>query len=594
MQGVLLYNTNTIIKNNERGKNMESEKKINIKFNVLAIIAIIIFCFAISPKTLQNDTFYTIRIGELILNNGIDMQDHFSWHEDLAYTYPHWAYDTGIYLIYHLGEITGLPDGGMLFVYISTIILACILGIVIYCINNKVTKNKLVSFVITIATMYFLKDFIAARAQLVTFILFALTILFIESFLESKKKGYLLGIVIVSIAVANIHVAVWPFFFVLFLPYIAEYIIAAIAEKNVIARFIVFNRKDIIKNLEKKLTKQTDETKQEALKKKIEQEKQKLIYEENELEKVKEKSAQLRERPYKIRVTKNTAVRWIILVMIICAFTGLLTPLGTTPYTYLVKTMQGNTTSNISEHLPLTLYDDKPTMAILVLFLMMLIFTDTKIKLRDLFMLAGLVFLSFMSRRQVSMLILIGGFIFSKLLTYLVEKYDPEGCKRFMHFMTTIIGKICTIVFIVLFAIAIYKPKIDDPYINSTSYPVAAADWMLENLDVENIKLYNEYNYGSYLLYRGIPVFIDSRADLYAPEFNGSENEEGEFEGRDIFSDYINTSSIGIYYERIMEKYEITHAIVVKKAKLNMFLSRNEDYKELYSDDNFVIYERNK
>ena len=122
---------------------MDSEKKkINIKFNVLAIIAIIIFCFAISPKTLQNDTFYTIRIGELILNNGIDMQEHFSWHEDLAYTYPHWAYDTGIYLIYHLGEITGLPDGGMLFIYLSTIILASTLGILIYCINNKLTKNK--------------------------------------------------------------------------------------------------------------------------------------------------------------------------------------------------------------------------------------------------------------------------------------------------------------------------------------------------------------------------------------------------------------------------------------------------------------------
>ena len=571
---------------------MDTEKKkINIKFNVLAIIAIIIFCFAISPKTLQNDTFYTIRIGELILNNGIDMQDHFSWHEDLAYTYPHWAYDTGIYLIYHLGEITGLPDGGMLFVYISTIVLACILGVLIYCINNKLTKNQLVSLVITLASMYLLKDFIAARAQLVTFILFALTILFIESFLETKKKGYLVGIVLISIAIANIHVAVWPFFFVLFLPYIAEYIIAAIAEKNIIARFMVFNRKDIIKSLEKKLAKETDEVKQELLKQKLELQRQQLEVEEERLEKIKVRSQELREKPYKIKVTKNTAVRWLVLVMIICAFTGLLTPLGDTPYTYLVKTMQGNTTANISEHLPLTLYNDKETMAILVLFLMMLIFTDAKIKLRDLFMLAGLVFLSFMSRRQVSMLILVAGFIFSKLLTYLVEKYDAEGCERFTHFMTTIIGKICTIVFIVLFAIAIYKPKLDDPYINSTSYPVAAADWILENLDVENIRLYNEYNYGSYLLYRGIPVFIDSRADLYAPEFNGSVNEG---EKRDIFSDYINTSSIGTYYENIMEKYDITHLIMVKKAKLNMFVSRNEDYTELYSDNNFVIYERNK
>ena len=77
-----------------------------IKFNILAIVCIVIFCVAMTPVTMQNDTFYTIKIGELIINNGIDMQDHFSWHENLPYTYPHWAYDTGMYLIYHLGEAT--------------------------------------------------------------------------------------------------------------------------------------------------------------------------------------------------------------------------------------------------------------------------------------------------------------------------------------------------------------------------------------------------------------------------------------------------------------------------------------------------------
>ena len=101
------------------------------KFNILAIVCIVIFCIAITPKTMQNDTFYTIKIGELIVNNGIDMQDHFSWHENLPYTYPHWAYDVGMYFIYNLGEITGIADGGWLFIYISTIILSCILGIFI-------------------------------------------------------------------------------------------------------------------------------------------------------------------------------------------------------------------------------------------------------------------------------------------------------------------------------------------------------------------------------------------------------------------------------------------------------------------------------
>lgn len=53
---------------------MELDKKTKIKFNIIAIISIIIFAFAISPKTLQNDTFYTIEIGEYILENGITMR----------------------------------------------------------------------------------------------------------------------------------------------------------------------------------------------------------------------------------------------------------------------------------------------------------------------------------------------------------------------------------------------------------------------------------------------------------------------------------------------------------------------------------------
>lgn len=76
------------------------DKKTIAKFHVLAIICIIIFSAVMAPKTLQNDTFYTISIGEHIVETGgIDGVDTFSWH-DLKYTYPHWLYDVCIYLIY--------------------------------------------------------------------------------------------------------------------------------------------------------------------------------------------------------------------------------------------------------------------------------------------------------------------------------------------------------------------------------------------------------------------------------------------------------------------------------------------------------------
>ena len=65
--------------------------------------------------------------------------------------------------------------------------------------------------------------------------------------------------------------------------------------------------------------------------------------------------------------------------MIICILTGFLTPLGTTPYTYLVKTMQGNTTQNINEHLPMTLINNTEILCVLIVLLAVLIFSDAKI-----------------------------------------------------------------------------------------------------------------------------------------------------------------------------------------------------------------------
>lgn len=212
------------INKKEKIKKESNRKKIspNIKFTILALILITIFCVALTPVTLQNDTFYTIKIGEHIVEQGIDMQDPFSWHQDLNYTYPHWLYDLITYIVYSIFGMTGI--------YISTCILSVILGWSIYAVNTKLAKNQFFSFFITMGVMYIIRGYIAARAQLVTFILFILTVYFIEQFLETKKKRYAIALIIIPILIANLHVAVFPFYFVLYLPYIAEYIIGIITE----------------------------------------------------------------------------------------------------------------------------------------------------------------------------------------------------------------------------------------------------------------------------------------------------------------------------------------------------------------------------
>ena len=108
----------------------ENSKKVKIIFSIVAAICIALYCAAVAPKVLQNDTYYTITIGEYIYNNGIrDLStDMYSWHS-LPYSYPHWLYDLGMYIIY--------SNFGHAGIYASSMILGSILGISIYTLCYK-------------------------------------------------------------------------------------------------------------------------------------------------------------------------------------------------------------------------------------------------------------------------------------------------------------------------------------------------------------------------------------------------------------------------------------------------------------------------
>lgn len=545
------------------------EKAKSIIFHIVASVCIIIFCSAIAPKTLQNDTFYTIPIGEYIYNNGVSdlTTDNFSWHE-LPYTYPHWLYDFMMFLIYNS---FGQPG-----IYISTMIFTSILGISIYILSNKKSKNKVVSFVLSIGAVYLMRSFIAARAQLVTFILFVWTVYFIEKFLEKGKLKYAIPLIIIPFLIANLHCAVFPFYFILFLPYLAEYFVTVCVDMELDLRLL----SRIIK-IRNKFTKK--EEKKEKYNKKLE----KIEFVKSER---KRKRTYIRENPYKIKVQKNHIVLLLIAVIAFGAVTGVLNPAGDGAYTYLVKTMQGNTMDSINEHLPLTLAENYEFATAIIIFLLILIFTDTKIKLPDLFMLTGLTILSFYSRRQVSLFAIICAPILANLIGNMVEKYDRENFKKLENFVAGWFGSIVIVCLFIIMGTNIIKPHFRSDYIDESSYPVKASDWILSNLDVKNIRLYNEYNYGSYLLFRGIPVFIDSRCDLYSPEFN--EDKENGIEGRDIFSDALNIPAISVNYENKFKEYDVTHVILYSNAKLAMILENDSNYKKLYDEGNFKIFER--
>ena len=545
---------------------MKEEKILNIKITIIAVICIVLLMIAIVPKGLQNDTFYTLKLGKLILDNGIDMKEHFTWHEGLPYTYPHWLYDIGMYLVYEIGGFNG--------VYISSIVLGAILGIVMFLTNTRITKNSVLSF-LTVTLMLFIgQDFITARAQLVTFILFILEIFCIEKFLENRKVRYAIILLVIPIIIANVHAAVFPFYFVLYLPYIGEYIVSLLVKSNLITKFLLKTDEIELKCLKKK------KDINEKIQKKIDVLTKRIEVNKDRIEERKNKKTE----PYKIIVEKNKNVINLIILMFVAAFTGLLTPIGDTPYTYLYHTMKGNTTNNISEHLPIVLYNSKLVLAFIAISISIGCFTKVKIKLSDLFLFCGLTFLTIMSRRQESLLLFIGILPVNKMISQLIESYDPDGMKEILKGFTSIIGKIIIYGLFVLFMIIQIKKTSNDEIVSPKSYPVEAVNYIKNNLDIKQIKLFNEYNFGSYLLYNDIPVFIDSRADVYDPQFNKKED--------DIFRDFINITDVCTDYEEKLEHYGITHLLIYKNSTLSKVLKNNSNYEELYSDDNFIIYKK--
>ena len=123
------------------------------------------------------------------------------------------------------------------------------------------------------------------------------------------------------------------------------------------------------------------------------------------------------------------------------------------------------------------------------------------------------------------------------------------------------------------------KEKLDEEYIYSSEYPVDAVNWIKQNLDISKLKIYNEYNYGSYLIYQDIPVFIDSRADLYAPEFNNKNN-------IDIITNdhmpFIGEIQDNLYLGTGYNTWGMTNSVLSGKIVSDLILNKKNKYIKLF------------
>ncbi|HIT71445.1 MAG TPA: hypothetical protein IAD08_05965 [Candidatus Scatovivens faecipullorum] len=536
----------------------KKQKKIVIIFSIL----IGIFSIGIVGKTFQNDTFFNISIGKYILENGIDMKEHFSWIQGLTYTYSHWAFDIIMYLIYNNFGFTGI--------YISIILFSILINIVLFNLLTKRGKQPVIAFIITLISAYIIRSCYTARSQIVSFLCFIVEIYCIEKFIETNKKRYAVLLIVLSIIVANFHAATWPMYLVLFLPYFASAFFNFISPKN---RYVLLKKR--YQNKLKNVPKDSKKSRKYEIK---------VNYYADILEKIEPPKYE------KMVRRENYNIKNLVILFVIICFTGLITPIYDTPYTYVIKSMFGesNFENNASvdfimEMQPITPAYSTDLVVFLIILLAFLIFMPTKLKLEQGFLILGLLLMTIISARYVYLLVFLGSYVLMDLITQCIAKFIPEDMQKLENILVSKKGIIILSILIILFVLPEFLEIIVEDYVDEELYPVGAVEYIKENLDYKNMRIYNSYNNGSYLMLNEIPVFIDSRLDVYCSEFNDT----------DVFYDFTQVSLGKVNYEDVFKKYDFTHILIYNTDIIYNYIKLDHNYKVLYEDENFTLYERN-
>jgi len=482
----------------------------------LIYITILSFCFLFINKILDSDLFFDLRSAEDILQYGLDFKDHMSMFNGFTYLYHHWLYDLIIFPIFKLGSYQ------LLFLFIVLIFFA--FSLLAYKIINNRTNNKIVSLITTIVLIFIVGNQFNPRVKSLNYLLMLVEYFTIYKLYETGKIKYSIISILTSILLVNIHFPLWLLVPIFYLPYLAQLIVNYLKKK--------FN----IKLLDKK-----------------------------------------------IEFVECNNTKTFIITFILILLTCLISPYGMLPYVFPFELLSeyNSVYSFIPEMKHVVIGFDHNTYKILfcfILFIIMII-SKKKIKLSDLFYLLGLAIFGLQVYRNLpyflmySIIIiactLFKNFKFKKIrLPNIKIKYNP----------IIVILIICEIIFIGLILEAMdfknYHYGIDNG-----GEPIILADYITDNLDYKNLKFYNEFSQGSYLAYRGIPTFIDTRVEVFIKKFNKKE---------DVIRYYYNDSP-----EELLRRYKFDYIITYYNSDMYNYVVNN-NYEEVYNEYKYYYLFKNK
>lgn len=168
--------------------------------------------FVLSIQCMDNDGWFILANGRYILEHGIPYKNPFTWMKGLDVVLQQWAYSVVVYSIYQWFKVPGI------------FLFCCLLHVACMILFFKIAKLKQVDIktALVLSSVMFLigSSFLSIRPTFITVLLLLWQVYVLEQYRQDKKAWKLWQLILISLLEINFHAAIWPFHFVMLLPYL--------------------------------------------------------------------------------------------------------------------------------------------------------------------------------------------------------------------------------------------------------------------------------------------------------------------------------------------------------------------------------------
>jgi hypothetical protein len=273
------------------------------------------------------------------------------------------------------------------------------------------------------------------------------------------------------------------------------------------------------------------------------------------------------------------------LVLLLVTTAACLTPYGISPLllTWRIMGMR-SMMANLVEWQPPNFRDYPIYLAYLLALFALVSAFGIKLRAARLVLLLIAVWIGFSYTRGFIVFLVIVPFVVARPAAQEVvyfSRLNPNGSKRtdpVLRFLEAHRGGLSavSICLVVISGILSSQLRMIEP--PSRNVPEGAIDFVAQAGISGNV--FNDYEFGGYLIFKRIPTFIDGRADLYGDQF---------------LNDYfaaVNLTDIRASY-RLLDAHKVDWVLLTPDARLSHALRLNSnDWTQVFSDKNAVVFVR--